>query len=97
MWRVTLKHALRNALLPVVTYLGPLIAALFTGSFVIESIFDIPGLGRYFVESISNRDYNMILGVTIFYSTLLVFVNMSIDFLYRFIDPRVTDATSGAD
>jgi len=90
------RHALRNALLPVVTYLGPLIAALFTGSFVIESIFDIPGLGRQYVNSIENRDYGLILGVTLFYSAMLVGLNMFIDFLYRWIDPRIESGRAGA-
>ena len=91
-------HALRNALLPVLTYLGPLTASLFTGSFVIETIFDIPGLGRQFVFSIENRDYGLILGVTVFYSALLLGINMTIDLAYRWVDPRIAaDETSGAD
>jgi oligopeptide transport system permease protein len=88
---VVWKHALRNALLAVVTYLGPIAAALFTGSFVIEKIFDIPGLGREYVTAISNRDYNLILGTTIFYAGLLVGLNMLIDSLYKVIDPRVSE------
>jgi oligopeptide transport system permease protein len=76
---VVWKHALRNALLAVVTYMGPIAAALFTGSFVIEMIFDIPGLGREYVSAIGNRDYNLILGTTIFYAGLLVGLNMLID------------------
>lgn len=95
-WRIATKHALRNALLPVVTYLGPLIAALFTGSFVIETIFDIPGLGRQYVQSINNRDYSLILGVTVFYSALLVGLNMCIDLLYQVIDPRVRRGSGAA-
>lgn len=83
------RHALRNALMPVVTYLGPLIAGLFTGTFVIETIFAIPGLGRYFVTSIYNRDYTVILGVTVFYSALLVFLNFLVDIAYQFLDPRI--------
>jgi oligopeptide transport system permease protein len=83
------KHAVRNAILPVVTYLGPMIAAVFTGSFVIENIFAIPGLGKWFVLSISNRDYTVILGVTIFYSIFLLFMNLIVDILYAFIDPRI--------
>ena len=83
------RHALKNALIPVVTYLGPLIAAVFTGSFVIETIFAIPGLGRHFVTSIYNRDYTVILGVTVFYSTLLVFLNFLVDIAYVFLDPRI--------
>lgn len=83
------RHALKNAIIPVVTYLGPLIASVLTGSFVIESIFAIPGLGRYFVTSIYNRDYTVILGVTVFYSTLLVFLNFLVDISYAYLDPRV--------
>lgn len=83
------RHALKNSLMPVVTYLGPLIAGVFTGSFVIESIFAIPGLGKYFVTSIYNRDYTVILGVTIFYSFILVFLNFLVDMTYQFLDPRI--------
>lgn len=83
------RHALKNAIMPVITYLGPLIAAIFTGSFVIESIFAIPGLGRYFVTSIYNRDYTVILGVTIFYSALLVTLNFVVDIAYAWLDPRI--------
>lgn len=83
------RHALKNALLPVVTYLGPMIAAIFTGSFVIESIFAIPGLGRHFVTSIYNRDYTVILGITIFYSVILVFMNFLVDLTYVWLDPRI--------
>ncbi|MDR7868162.1 MAG: ABC transporter permease [Sporomusaceae bacterium] len=86
---VVWRHALKNALIPVVTYLGPLIAAILTGSFVIESIFAIPGLGRHFVTSIYNRDYTVILGITIFYSTLLVILNFLVDIAYAWLDPRI--------
>lgn len=93
---VVLRHALRNALMPVVTYLGPLTAAILTGSFVIESIFAIPGIGRDFVQSIGNRDYTMIMGLTVFYSILLVSANFIVDILYGFLDPRVKVAGGGA-
>jgi oligopeptide transport system permease protein len=83
------RHAVKNALIPVATYLGPLIAAVFTGSFVIETIFAIPGLGRHFVTSIYNRDYTVILGITVFYSTLLVLLNFLVDIAYVFLDPRI--------
>lgn len=86
---VIYKHALKNAIIPVLTYLGPLIAAILTGSFVIEKIFTIPGLGRQFVESINNRDYTAILGVTIFYSSFLVICNLVIDILYGVVDSRI--------
>lgn len=86
---VIFRHALRNILIPVVTVLGPLIAAVFTGSFVVEKIFAIPGLGRYYVTSINDRDYTTILGVTIFYSALLVFMNFLVDLTYAWLDPRI--------
>lgn len=89
---VIYRHAVKNAILPVVTYLGPLIAAIFTGSFVIETIFAIPGLGRYYVTSIYNRDYTTVLGVTVFYSILLVFMNFVVDIAYAFLDPRISYA-----
>ena len=82
-------HALRNAIIPVVTYLGPLTAGILTGSFVVEQIFGVPGLGTFFVTSISNRDYTTIMGVTIFYSTLLVSLNLVVDVCLGLIDPRI--------
>lgn len=88
--RLLCHHALRNALLPVVSYIGPLAAALLTGSFIVESIFAIPGLGRHFVTSIYNRDYTVILGITIFYSFLIMLMNLLIDILYPLLDPRIT-------
>ena len=88
-FRILWLHALKNALLPVVTYLGPMIAAIFTGSFVIESTFAIPGLGRHFVTSIYNRDYTVILGITVFYSALLVLMNFLVDLAYLWLDPRI--------
>jgi peptide/nickel transport system permease protein len=87
--RVLLRHALRNSLLPLVTLLGPLAVGILTGSFVIESIFSIPGIGKYFVESVNNRDYPLIMGLTLFYSSLLIFVNFLVDLLYGWIDPRI--------
>lgn len=86
---VIFKHALRNAIIPIVTYLGPLSAAILTGSFVIEKIFNIPGLGRYFVESITQRDYPTIMGVTVFYGAFLIFMNFIVDLSYGIIDPRI--------
>lgn len=86
---VIYKHALRNSLIPVVTYLGPLIAGVLTGSFIIETMFGIPGLGREFVTNISARDATTIVGVTIFYSTFLVLCNLIVDILYVVIDPRI--------
>jgi len=86
---ITYKHALKNACLPVLTYLGPLTAAILTGGFVVESIFNIPGLGRYFVQSISSRDYPLIMGTTIFFASLIVLMNLVVDILYKVIDPRI--------
>ncbi|WP_101912502.1 ABC transporter permease [Megasphaera vaginalis (ex Bordigoni et al. 2020)] len=84
------RHGLRNALLPVITYIGPLAASLLTGSFVVETVFAIPGLGRYFVTSIYNRDYTVILGITIFYSFLIIVMNLLIDVIYPLVDPRIS-------
>lgn len=89
-WNILIRHALGNAILPVITYIGPLAASLLTGSFIVETIFAIPGLGQYFVTSIYNRDYTVILGVTVFYSTLIVVLNIIVDMIYPIIDPRVT-------
>lgn len=83
------RHALKNALMPVITYLGPMIAFILLGSFVIESIFAIPGLGRYFVMGIYNRDYTVILGITIFDAVMLVFLNFIVDIIYVLLDPRI--------
>ena len=82
-------HALKNAVIPVITYLGPLTAGILTGSFVVEQVFGVPGLGTFFVTSITNRDYTTIMGVTIFYSALLVFFNLIADICLGFIDPRI--------
>ncbi|MBP2033018.1 oligopeptide transport system permease protein [Clostridium algifaecis] len=87
--KIIYKHALKNSLIPIITYIGPLFAAILTGSFVIENLFGIPGLGREFVQSIYNRDYTTILGVTIFYSTFLIICNLIVDILYVIIDPRI--------
>ena len=87
--KVILKHAMRNALIPVITVLGPTIASLMTGSFVIEKIFAIPGLGGYFVNSVSQRDYTTIMGVTIFYATFLMVMIFIVDIFYCLIDPRI--------
>lgn len=87
--KVITKHALRNALIPVVTVIGPLFAALVTGSMVVEEIFAIPGLGSYFVDSVSSRDYPVIMGTTLLYSVVLVVANLIVDVSYSFIDPRI--------
>lgn len=86
---IIFKHALRNSLIPVVTYLGPLVAGVLTGSFVVEKIFAIPGLGNEFTLSITNRDYTSLLGVTAFYCTLIVICNLLVDIVYVLIDPRI--------
>ncbi|SFA76010.1 ABC transporter permease [Clostridium frigidicarnis] len=86
---VIFKHALKNSLIPIVTYLGPLVAGVLTGSFVVEKIFAIPGLGNEFIQSVTNRDYSMLLGVTVFYCTLVIVCNFLVDIMYGFIDPRI--------
>lgn len=88
-FKILFKHALRNAILPVVTYVGPMLAALMTGSFVVEKIFTIPGLGRDFVSAISNRDYTLIMGTTILLATMVIVANVVVDILYKVIDPRI--------
>jgi oligopeptide transport system permease protein len=87
--RILLKHVLKNSLLTVVTYLAPLCSAILTGSFVVEKIFGIPGLGGWFVTSITNRDYTVIMGVTVFYSAILMSSVLLVDLLYYFLDPRI--------
>ncbi len=87
---VVYRHALKGALLPVVSYLGPAFAALLTGSVVVEEIFNLPGVGTHFVRSALNRDYNMVLGTIILYSALLVLLNLVVDILYTVLDPRVS-------
>lgn len=86
---VIAKHALKNAIIPVVTYLGPLVAALLTGTFVVERLFSIPGVGREFVTGISDRDYSITLGMTIYLGCFIIIVNIIVDMLYVLIDPRV--------
>ena len=86
---IIVKHALRNALIPIVTYLGTLTAGILTGSFVVEKIFAIPGLGNEFVLSVTNRDYSALLGITVFYCTLIIVCNLIVDILYGIIDPRI--------
>jgi oligopeptide transport system permease protein len=86
---VVAKHAVKNAIIPVITYLGPTIAAIITGSFVVERIFAIAGIGRYFVESVTNRDYTTIMAVTVLYATLYVFMVLLVDIAYALIDPRI--------
>ncbi len=87
--RIFTSHQLRNAILPVITVLGPSIAAITTGGFVVESVFAIPGLGRYFVQAVQQSDYTVIMGTTVFYGAFLVFMVIVVDLLYGWIDPRV--------
>ncbi|HWB52583.1 MAG TPA: ABC transporter permease, partial [Tepidisphaeraceae bacterium] len=86
---VVLKHCLRNAFLPVLSYLGPAAADTLTGSFVVEKVFNVPGLGQHFVNSILNRDQTLILGTVMVYSALLLFFNLLVDIGYVLIDPRI--------
>jgi ABC-type dipeptide/oligopeptide/nickel transport system permease component len=86
---VIIRHALKNSLIPVVTILGPLFAALVTGTFITEVIFGIPGMGRYFVSSITNRDYPVIMGTILLYAIFLVVANLLVDITYAFLDPRI--------
>ncbi|GGE32039.1 dipeptide transport system permease protein DppB [Pullulanibacillus camelliae] len=88
-YKIVVRHALRNALLPVVTILGTLTAGILTGSFVIEKIFAIPGMGKYFVDSINSRDYFVIMGTTVFYSGFLIIMLFLVDIAYGFLDPRI--------
>ncbi|CAM3728871.1 ABC transporter permease [Cohnella lubricantis] len=83
------RHALRNGILPVVTYVGPMTANILTGSVVVERIFGIPGLGKYFVDSVSNRDYTLIMGITLFYAVILMLARLLTDLLYGLVDPRI--------
>ena len=87
--QVVLRHALRAAVLPLVSYLGPAIAGILTGSLVVEQIFGIPGIGRYFVQGALNRDYTLVLGVLIYYATFVILLNLLADVLYAILDPRV--------
>jgi oligopeptide transport system permease protein len=86
---VLFKHALRNSLVPVLTVMGPLTAALLTGSFVVEYVFAIPGMGRFFITAVTDRDYPLIMGVTLVYTVLLVGANFLVDLFYAYVDPRI--------
>ncbi len=86
---VIVRHALRGAALPVVSYLGPAAAALLTGSVVVETIFGIPGVGRYFVEGALNRDYTLVMGTVMMIAVFVLFFNMMVDIVYALVDPRV--------
>lgn len=88
-WKIIVKHALRNALMPVITIMGTLLASIMTGSFVIEQIFAIPGMGKYFVESINHRDFPVIMGTTVFYGAFLIIMLFLVDIVYGILDPRI--------
>ena len=92
---IIFKHALRNALIPVITYLGPQIAFTLCGGLVVEQLFSIPGLGRYFIQSIQNRDYPLIMGTTIFLATFVIIMNLLVDICYKFVDPRINLGNGG--
>ena len=87
---IVTRHALRAALLPLISYLGPAVAGLVTGSLIVEQIFGLPGIGRYFVVAALNRDYTLVLGVVIFYATIIILLNLVADLLYAVLDPRVS-------
>ena len=91
---IVLKHALRNSLIPVITVLGPMIAFIIGGAFVVETTFSIPGIGKYFVESIINRDYTIIMATTVILSIMVIFMNLVVDIAYKFVDPRITLSSS---
>ena len=90
--RVVLKHALKNALLPVLSYLGPAAAMALTGSFVVEKVFAVPGIGTHFVDAVLSKDLTLIMGVVLVYSTMLILFNLVVDVLYRWVDPRIAIA-----
>jgi oligopeptide transport system permease protein len=87
--QIVLRHAMRAAVLPLVSYLGPAIAGILTGSLIVEQIFGIPGIGRYFVQGALNRDYTLVSGVLIYYATFVILLNLAADLLYAYLDPRV--------
>jgi oligopeptide transport system permease protein len=92
---LVLKHALRNSLIPVITYLGPVAAGIITGSFVVESTFSVPGLGKYFVQCVLSRDYPVIMATTVVLSALVIFMMLVVDIAYKLVDPRITLTTKG--
>ena len=89
-YSVVLKHAMKNAILPVLSYIGPATAAALTGSFVVEKIFAVPGIGVHFVEAVLGKDITVLMGIVLVYATLLVLFNLIVDVMYRLIDPRMT-------
>ena len=93
--RIIFKHALRNSMIPVITYLGPMTAGIVTGGFVVEQTFQIPGLGQYFISSILNRDYPIIMATTVVLATLVILMNLVVDIAYKLVDPRITLGKKG--
>jgi oligopeptide transport system permease protein len=87
--RVALRHALKNAFLPVLSYLGPATAVALTGSFVVEKVFAVPGVGQHFVDGVLGKDITLVMGIVLVYSTLMVVFNLAVDVMYRFVDPRI--------
>jgi ABC-type dipeptide/oligopeptide/nickel transport system permease component len=91
-WRVVVaKHVLRNSLIPAVTATGPLLGYLITGSFIVETIFGIPGIGRYYVSAVTGRDYSVVMGITVLLSVIIIVANLVVDITYGFLDPRTRD------
>jgi oligopeptide transport system permease protein len=88
-WKVAFKHALKNAFLPVLSYLGPATAIALTGSFVVEKVFAVPGIGQNFVDGVLGKDITLVMGVVLVYSTMMVVFNLAVDVMYRFVDPRI--------
>jgi oligopeptide transport system permease protein len=86
---VILRHALRNSLIPVATVLGPGLAGLITGSFIIEFMFSFPGIGSFFIQGVTSRDYSMVMGLTLFFALVITLANLGVDVLYAFLDPRI--------
>ena len=93
--RIIFKHALRNSMIPVITYLGPMTAGIVTGGFVVEQTFQIPGLGKYFISSILNRDYPIIMATTVVLATLVILMNLVVDIAYKLVDPRISLTSKG--
>jgi ABC-type dipeptide/oligopeptide/nickel transport system permease component len=91
-WRfVVAKHVLRNSLIPAVTAAGPVLGGLITGSFIVETIFGIPGIGKYYVTAVTGRDYSVVMGITVLLSVIIIVANLVVDILYGYLDPRIRD------
>jgi ABC-type dipeptide/oligopeptide/nickel transport system permease component len=91
-WRFVVgKHVLRNSLIPAVTAAGPVLGGLITGSFIVETIFGIPGIGKYYVTAVTGRDYSVVMGITVLLSVIIIVANLVVDILYGYLDPRIRD------